>query len=1125
MSQVARSRSRGFRRAAFAPIEPLEGRRLLSAAGDLDPTFGRGGVASLGYAGSTEDMSKGMAVMPDGRIVVGGSSFMGTSAGTLSRYLSDGTPDPSFGPDGNGQVRLDVPWQNGVDDLVVNPDGSVIAIGTPRTEAVFGDVPRVQRFTPAGAPDPAWVAPRAAANITGLTRDLVGASGGRSIDVTSTMAVRLNADGTLDATFGFGGKATYNLDSARQRFQAYAGALQPDGALVLVGEWYSLDTAMKTAAVRRYTAAGQLDATFGAGGTFVLPGVSSTKSSLRAVGLDPAGNIVAVGYDVNDSLVARFTPAGAPDPDFAAGLGAAANPAPGVRIVKLSETAPDKLYSVAVEPDGRVLAAGFNEDSVANGGGTLLLRLTAGGDDDWSFGTGGVQNPAPDPWLLVSTPRLALQDVDGSNTDPYILMSSGGYATPNSAPDQTVARFYPDGSPDTSFGENETGMVVTDFRGPLSIYDGRPALQEDGKLVFPGAIRTIAGGLVLGRLNADGTPDLAFGPADGVDDAVSTNDFGARTEFGRDVIPMPGGKLVVVGGHQTYDWTTSWHDQFFVARFNSDGTLDDTFGDGGKTISDFGGSVYQTFLYGAAQPDGKVLGAGLYQSGSFDTRVPIVVRYTEDGQPDETFGDGGKVLLDLPGRTEEFISAITATADGGIVVTGLLSSPVTGSTAVNYDRFVVRLNGDGTFDTTFGAAGGGGIVILDNGSRTESSIGLAVGTNGALYVAGTTPGTSTDKTNVTLTRLSAGGIVDGTFGTAGTATIPLPNLKDAVTGFRITPQGQFLLSGTRSRPLTGNNVDRDFLVMRLDASGAADLTFGPGGTRSYDLGSTADGATDAFPTADGKIVIAGHSTSPEINGAPYKWSAIRVEGVTTTPPPASVAGRFVFYNGSSFDANRPVADPFDDGAVAPDKHALLPGQAADFSNVTGYSRGINGIMVDVRGLPGDLTAADFDLAVGTPGGTWAAAPAPASVTRRAEVGTAGSDRVTLTWADGDIKNTWLRVTVKANAQTGLSAPDVFYFGNLIGETGDTTGTLLRVNAGDLGGVKRVLNTTPNISSRYDFNRDGRVNALDLGATKANLNRSLALPAAGIAGVGMPVRDSTPLTVNRVWDDPAETLLA
>src|SRR4051812_32569169 len=129
MRQVTLSRSRGFRRAAFAPVEPLEGRRLLSAAGDLDPTFGRGGVASLGYAGSTEDMSKGMAVMPDGRVVVGGSSFMGTSAGTLSRYLSDGTPDPSFGPDGSGQVRLGVPWQNGVDDLVVNPDGSVIAIG------------------------------------------------------------------------------------------------------------------------------------------------------------------------------------------------------------------------------------------------------------------------------------------------------------------------------------------------------------------------------------------------------------------------------------------------------------------------------------------------------------------------------------------------------------------------------------------------------------------------------------------------------------------------------------------------------------------------------------------------------------------------------------------------------------------------------------------------------------------------------------------------------------------------------------------------------------------------------------------------------------------------------------
>ena len=107
---------------------------------------------------------------------------------------------------------------------------------------------------------------------------------------------------------------------------------------------------------------------------------------------------------------------------------------------------------------------------------------------------------------------------------------------------------------------------------------------------------------------------------------------------------------------------------------------------------------------------------------------------------------------------------------------------------------------------------------------------------------------------------------------------------------------------------------------------------------------------------------------------------------------------------------------------------------------------------------------------------------------------AGSDRVTLTWADGAIKNTWLRVTVKANSHTGLAGNDVFYFGNLVAETGDSP-TTFRVNALDIGRVKAGLNGSSSLSGRLDCNRDGKVNALDLGAAKANLNRSLAAAAA------------------------------
>ena len=96
-----------------------------------------------------------------------------------------------------------------------------------------------------------------------------------------------------------------------------------------------------------------------------------------------------------------------------------------------------------------------------------------------------------------------------------------------------------------------------------------------------------------------------------------------------------------------------------------------------------------------------------------------------------------------------------------------------------------------------------------------------------------------------------------------------------------------------------------------------------------------------------------------------------------------------------------------------------------------------------------------------------------------------------------VGNGWLTVTVKANGHTGLAAPDVFSFGNLIGETGDVgLAAGWRVSAIDLSAVRRALNGAAAITSTTDFNRDGRTNALDLATVKRNLNRVLPpLPTA------------------------------
>ena len=199
---------------------------------------------------------------------------------------------------------------------------------------------------------------------------------------------------------------------------------------------------------------------------------------------------------------------------------------------------------------------------------------------------------------------------------------------------------------------------------------------------------------------------------------------------------------------------------------------------------------------------------------------------------------------------------------------------------------------------------------------------------------------------------------------------------------------------------------------------------------------------------------------------------------------AAVVARQIFYNDSVFDGNDPSANAADDQAIAPDKQPLLPGQTAAFANYTSYSKGINGIMVDVQGLTGTPTASDFTFRTGNDDNpaAWSAAPAPSNVLVRPFAGLDSSSRIEMIWADGAITNTWLQVTLDADANTGLATLDVFYFGNKVGETGKpAVNGAFAVTTADLAAVQADPHgfTDPaQILNPHDFNRDGRVDATD-----------------------------------------------
>jgi|GEM_PF-1928694 len=236
--------------------------------------------------------------------------------------------------------------------------------------------------------------------------------------------------------------------------------------------------------------------------------------------------------------------------------------------------------------------------------------------------------------------------------------------------------------------------------------------------------------------------------------------------------------------------------------------------------------------------------------------------------------------------------------------------------------------------------------------------------------------------------------------------------------------------------------------------------------------------------------------------------------------PSEVLGRHLFYNNSKFDGSNPNANASDDAAIATDKSAYQAGVGlAEAQHVSSYSRGINGIMIDIGGNHGPLDVSDFTFRIGNNDSpeTWVEAPTPTLVTVRAGAGTNGSDRVVIIWPDGAIANMWLQVTVEGddsvggfNTSTGLGASDVFYFGNRIGDTFvNIPPAVFSTSAGDELAARANPGTEQPVTSIYDFDRNGAVSAGDQLVARVNAgllvrlnltgNSLTAAPAARDAG--------------------------
>ena len=376
----------------------------------------------------------------------------------------------------------------------------------------------------------------------------------------------------------------------------------------------------------------------------------------------------------------------------------------------------DRARSVAIQSDGKIVAAGFSYSGSEHD--FALVRYNADGSLDTTFDSDG--KVTTDLFNLDAAFSVAIQ------SDSKIVVAGESYN--GSDYDFALVRYNADGSLDTTFGSD--GKVTTDLWliSGIDIDDEHAfavAIQSDGKIVVAGA----AGfgnrdDIALVRYNTDGTLDTTFGT--GNYGAVTTAIGSSGNDNAFSLAIQSNGKILVA-----CDSFNSSDDDFALVRYNSDGTLDNTFGSDGKVTTAIGSDDEQAFAV-AIQSDGKIVVAG----NSFDSDNGsgydfALVRYNTDGSLDTTFDSDGKVTTPIFNgfsfNGTDVAYSVAIQSDGKIMAAGFSYS---GS---KHDFALVRYNTDGSLDTTFGSDGK---VTTAIGSGTDVARSVAIQADGKIVVAG-----------------------------------------------------------------------------------------------------------------------------------------------------------------------------------------------------------------------------------------------------------------------------------------------------------------------------------------------------------------------------------------------------
>lgn len=439
-------------------------------------------------------------------------------------------------------------------------------------------------------------------------------------------------------------------------------------------------------------------------------------------------------------------------------------------------------------------------DSQDNGNWTVSV-LPGAVTDGWGNGVGGesdgfkIEIAAPAPTVPPPPPPPV-------DTAPVV---------PPAVPAAPIDDGFSGGTPVTSEFVAESAVTL-----------------DDGKIVLAGRQGSLADGTsqgVLKRLNADGSLDRSFGKAGVVVTPAGQNIAYFAVALSAD------GKLVATGRHDG---------DVVVARYKSNGGVDNQFADGGRHTIDWG-SIDTAYAVAIAA-DGRILVGG-GSNGAFG-----LSRLTATGDTDTSFGARGSALFSLGAGNDNTVGAIAIQSDGRILGAG----SVGGSVAV------FRLTADGQTDRTFGS--GGAAVLKTLSSRTDAgnadyALGLAVQADRGILVANNAGG------DFAIERLLFSGDRDRSFGTNGRTTVDFGGTDDA-DAIVVQQSGDIIVVGTTTAQ--GGRL----AVAALQPGGRLNTSYADGGKLTLEAGVTSSGRAlhagslvlRAFASARGNDVVVGGSS-------------------------------------------------------------------------------------------------------------------------------------------------------------------------------------------------------------------------------------------------------------------------